>query len=544
MKFLRKFKISIKIPIAISIFGIALLVLTLISINSMSGINAGGQVIYDNYFSSVIDLTEIRKQSYEKLLWIKRHIISKDDQQMYSAEEQIKNSSNKLQQAIEGFKKTLDAGEETRLFEVFLSDLNKLNLLQEKILALSRTNGGDVEADSITDGEYFTLFVNIQKQIEAMVQTNVDGGEEEYSGNQDNYDNSKLFLVILAVISILVGSILSFGIVKSVQKPIDELQDNISHIVTTKDLTRQLSTQGKDEITEVNKSVNRLVESLINIINDTQSSLNILSEESSSLEKITVDNSAFANNISEKLGHVNHSAEEISSSIQDISQNAATAATAANDVDEQASSGKQTQVNNMSAIENLKTNMKEASSSISEAETKSEDIGSILDVIKNIADQTNLLALNAAIEAARAGEQGRGFAVVADEVRTLAQKTQDSISEIHASIEAVQAATNGAVSQVKESEQSLEESYQLSQDSEQSLNAIAQSIENMKSMNEQIATASEQQNAVMVNINASVTSAYEAGEQVQSSSEELQKISTQISGVIENFRVTIAKYKV
>lgn len=540
--FLRQFKISSKIPFVATVFILSLLLLSSIATTSMSSINSGGQLMYDNYFTSVMTLTQIRKQSYEKLLWIKRHIISTDEQHMHQAENHISNADIELKKAIQNFKPTLDPGEETRLFEKFSSSLEKLNTIQQQILQLSLTD--DNQANQIADNDYFDLFNQMQTQLEGMIETNVEGGSDKYSSNQNDYDHAKSLLLLITALVAIGGAVMSYGIIKSIQSPINYLRDTIRHIVTSKELSHKLPTNGQDEITQVNCSVNDLIGSLVEIIQNTQHSLKILSDESHTLERITVDNTAIANDISEKLAQVTNSAGEIAMSIQEISSNAATAASAANEIDSQAVNGEQIQEKNMQAIEQLKEIMQQANSSVVQAESTSEDIGSILDVIKNIADQTNLLALNAAIEAARAGEQGRGFAVVADEVRTLAQRTQDSISEIHSSIEAVQAGTSGAVSSMKESEYSLEQSYILSKDSEQALGSIASSMNDMKAMNEQIAAASEEQNTVMTHINESVNLASQAGDKVQGSSNELQQSSNQISAVIDNFNKTISEYRV
>jgi methyl-accepting chemotaxis protein len=175
---------------------------------------------------------------------------------------------------------------------------------------------------------------------------------------------------------------------------------------------------------------------------------------------------------------------------------------------------------------------------------ESENIGTVLDVIKGIAEQTNLLALNAAIEAARAGEQGRGFAVVADEVRTLAGRTQQSTQEIQKMIESLQAGSNQAVSVMDRSRDMTRESVQFANEAGSYLETITQSIGDISDMTSQIATASEQQSAVVESVNQSIVSITDFANKTSEDAERLTDNSRDLSGMANSLKNLVKHFRV
>ncbi|MCB1922041.1 MAG: methyl-accepting chemotaxis protein, partial [Candidatus Competibacteraceae bacterium] len=184
---------------------------------------------------------------------------------------------------------------------------------------------------------------------------------------------------------------------------------------------------------------------------------------------------------------------EMTATVQDVAQTAASADAAASDADAKASEGRSVAVQALAATEDLVNEVQQAAAVIRKLESESESIGAVLDVIRGIAEQTNLLALNAAIEAARAGEQGRGFAVVADEVRTLAGRTQDSTQEIQRMIESLQQGTKGATQSMEKGQTKAQSTLDQVKSTEQTLSVISQAVARIKEMNAQIATAAEEQ---------------------------------------------------
>jgi methyl-accepting chemotaxis protein len=235
---------------------------------------------------------------------------------------------------------------------------------------------------------------------------------------------------------------------------------------------------------------------------------------------------------------------EMSASSSDVAGNAQYASSAAQEAAVQASQGRQVVTGTIDAIGDIATDVDNAATVINGVAENSTGIGSVLDVIKSIAEQTNLLALNAAIEAARAGEQGRGFAVVADEVRALAKGTQDSAQEIQEMITGLQAGTEKAVQAMDTSRRKAREYAEQAVAAGDALAAITGAIGTISDMNTQIAAATEQQSAVSEEINRNVTNISSISAETADYTKQLVSSSEEMSAMAEQLRTLVARFRV
>lgn len=243
-----------------------------------------------------------------------------------------------------------------------------------------------------------------------------------------------------------------------------------------------------------------------------------------------------------EIQEVQEAIASMSAAVHDASQNAATAAQAARDASNEADSG-QTVVNNVTrSIHSLADEVERAATAIQKLEADTESIGAILEVIRGIADQTNLLALNAAIEAARAGEQGRGFAVVADEVRTLAQRTQEATQEINDMIARLQDGSKNAVGVMAEGRKQAELSVEQALKAGESLQAITGGIGSISAMNEQIAAAVEQQTAAADSISRTLHSMGDASATGATQASELGRLQKEIQNTAQELENIVNRY--
>lgn len=538
----RDFKIAKKIPAAVAVFVLIPFFLALLAISSASDINEGSREIHDNYLVSIINLTDARKHIYEEFVWLKSHIISPDDNAMRQAERQISQSNESLDQALKKFASTLDAGEETRLFNDFNNKLTQLHRLREQILELSRNND-DVRADEIANTEYRQLFTDIQQQVQNMFKTNVDGAESFYQTNEQTYESSQSFLISVAVVTLLLGVFIGWVMIVSIQKPLTSATDKVKQIHQNRDLNLRLPVEGKDEITELSSMFNLMINSLREVIIEINQSNNVLNGESNSLVDTIGKASDNLRSSSEMLDGVQYSTTEITDSIDEIARSATQASGEAENSSKEAHLGMELQQQTITSVENLKNNMSTASSAVEGLSKDSDAIGSVLDVIRGIAEQTNLLALNAAIEAARAGEQGRGFAVVADEVRSLAQRTQESTSEIQSMIEKLQAGAQSSVQAMHDSVGALDATAELTAKTEQSLQNIVNIISNISLMNEQIASATEEQSVAVKEISNNVSTANQLSQASANSFENIQHSSSELKKIVSAYETIMAKFK-
>jgi methyl-accepting chemotaxis protein len=271
------------------------------------------------------------------------------------------------------------------------------------------------------------------------------------------------------------------------------------------DLTRRLTVQNKDEFGELATSFNRFVERIHASISEVSSATRLVHDLS---EKVVSASNASINGSEEQSMRTNSVAaaiNELGAATQEIARNAADASQHASGASEQAHGGREVVEEAISAMTALSQRISESCAQIETLNASTDEIGKILDVIKGISQQTNLLALNAAIEAARAGEAGRGFAVVADEVRNLAHRTQESAEEIHRMITSLQVGSREAVHTMNTSQVSSEQTVQVANQAGVRLASVTQRIGEIDGMNQSVATATEEQTAVVESLNLDIT---------------------------------------
>ena len=310
------------------------------------------------------------------------------------------------------------------------------------------------------------------------------------------------------------------------------------------DLTRRVRYVSADEVGEIVTAFNRFIEVLHDLISRVVQQAAQLSEAATELERIGQHSRENVERQHLEIEQVATAINEMSVTVQEVSRNTSEAAGEAKRVDESAREGRDVVSQAIEAIRALAAELEQTGRVVQELEANSSSIGTVLEVISEIAGQTNLLALNAAIEAARAGEHGRGFAVVADEVRTLAHRTQQSTEEIRQIIERLQAGAKEAVEVMRRGRERAQESVDRSAQADEALQIITTGVSNMAMLNTQIATAAEEQSTVAEEIDRNVTSiaqlsarSREASEEVAASAIRLRSLADALQEAVGVFRV-------
>ncbi|EPN64344.1 histidine kinase, HAMP region: chemotaxis sensory transducer [Pseudomonas syringae pv. actinidiae ICMP 19096] len=353
--------------------------------------------------------------------------------------------------------------------------------------------------------------------------------------------NAGLFIAGIVLVMVLMLVL----IVRSIVRPLRAAVAAMGNIASGEsDLTRTLETHGKDEITELGGHFNAFIAKLRNVVSQLQSSSVALGQASTDLGCNAEQAQNRSQQQSQQMDLVATAVNEVTYGVQDVAKNAEHAASEMRDAESQAQQGQVNIDNSLRQIEHLSGTIGQAVEVMKSLAGESTQIGSVLEVISSIAEQTNLLALNAAIEAARAGEQGRGFAVVADEVRLLAQRTQKSTAEIQAMIERLQKHSDAAVKVIGDSNRSSQLTIEQANQAGQSLSSISQALRNLNSLNASIASATLQQTHVVDDINQNVTQAAQlsqstalAAEQSTSASLHLRGLSEELNTLLRQFRV-------
>lgn len=328
------------------------------------------------------------------------------------------------------------------------------------------------------------------------------------------------FGVILLVVIILKNSIITPLTV--VIKHIERLAEG--HFIERVNIAHE------GELGQLNDNLNHMQDSILNVVQAVKRSSHTLNEASKNITRTASDITHDTNSTQTATDQVAAAINEMSSTVQEVANNASGAAEAAQDADSNARKGMGIMENTLTAIEQLSREVDNVSTAMSQLENETGRIGGVLDVIKNVAEQTNLLALNAAIEAARAGEQGRGFAVVADEVRSLAKRTQESTAEIQQIIQAVQQGASKAMQAMKISQDKTHTTSTMAGQAGQAIGDITSAVARIHNMNTQIATAAEEQSYAAEEINKNVVHVVNL---VQNAASNAQK-STQIATALDS----------
>lgn len=361
----------------------------------------------------------------------------------------------------------------------------------------------------------------------------------------EKISNKMIFTMIVGMIACIALSIFIAGTVsKAITKPLANIV-NRSKSIALGDLTgKPLLANGNDELTDLTVSVNKMSVNLRDIIGHVSISSNELIEAANNLSDVASKTSRGMESQQHTTQNVATAMNEMTATVQEVSSNAAEAATSTKEADAKTESGKSVVDQNKQNIQNLSDSIRNASSLINKLGEDTNGVDTIVAVINGIAEQTNLLALNAAIEAARAGEQGRGFAVVADEVRTLAARTQESTEEIRSVLESLKKGANDAMDAMEEGRKMADSSVERASIAAESLEAISQSVAAINNMNTKIAAAAKEQNDVTEELNRNIIEINNEAETTVNNTHETTAAANQVNDIVSSLNKKISHFKI
>lgn len=378
----------------------------------------------------------------------------------------------------------------------------------------------------------------LDRQVELANQTTLQASDRVKS----SVSQGNTLTIIIMLGSIFIAVVITRFTLISITGPLGRVNDMLN-IVASGDLSRKLDESGKDEFAQLAKNCNLLIDSLRNLI---EGIVNRSSQLAAAAEETSAVTAESTTAIEEQRNQVEQAASattEMSSTSQSVLSSANDALGEIKHADDEAERVKTISGRNRETIEQLAGEVESAAQVINQLQQDSASIGGILDVIRGIADQTNLLALNAAIEAARAGEQGRGFAVVADEVRTLASRTQESTSEIQTMIEALQTGAGKAVTVMDAGKSKAADCVTQSEEADKALETITHAVHEAYDRSSQIATAAEEQSVVAHEISENLESIVTIAEQTTAGSQQTAASSNEVAKLSEELQQSVQEFK-
>ncbi|AWM89819.1 methyl-accepting chemotaxis protein [Pseudomonas sp. 31-12] len=355
--------------------------------------------------------------------------------------------------------------------------------------------------------------------------------------------HAKNLLLMATVLALAFGLLAAWAITRQIVIPLNQTL-KVAERVAAGDLTQNLVSERRDELGQLQRAMQSMTLGLRELIGGISDGVTQIANAAEELSAVTEQTSAGVNSQKVETDQVATAMNEMTATVQEVARNAEEASEAAVAADQQAREGDKVVGEAIAQIERLALEVGNSTAAMGDLKRESDKIGSVLDVIKSVAQQTNLLALNAAIEAARAGEAGRGFAVVADEVRSLAQRTQKSTEEIEELIVGLQTGTQQVATIMDNSRSLTDSSVELTRRAGSSLESITRTVSAIQSMNQQIAAAAEQQTAVAEEINRSVLNVRDVSDQTSAASEETAASSVELARLGTHLQMLVGRFKV
>lgn len=540
--FIRNFNLG---PRLTSGFGILAALIVLLGVFSLAQLNTiQGNVIdvSKNWLPSVESANRLNTLMTRYRIFVVRILlpsspetIAKDKAFLISIDKEIKEEEHIYESLIS------EPGER-EIYDNLLTKRSKYVENTEKMIDF--VNAGDIpSAKVILDNENFILAQEISDLLQQLSDINHQGAAKSAEAADQIYTHSQIMVIASILLSLFITITLAVIITRSIILPIASAVA-ATETVAAGDLTQQIDVQGKDEPARLLAAIARMQNSLRSAISQISDSAIQLAAATEELHAVAEDSSR---NLQSQNGEIQQAASaitEMSAAVDEVARNATGTAEASNQSARLAHEGRDKVQHTVNTIENMTHVFAKTAQQVEGLAEESKDIGKVLDVIRAIAEQTNLLALNAAIEAARAGEAGRGFAVVADEVRALAHRTQVSTREIEGMISKVQAGTQATVDSMRGSVEHAYQALEIANQAGIALEDIYKQVGKISERNLLIASASEEQAAVarevdrnIVNISDFSTQSAAGANQTSASAQELARLATGLNSLVARFVV-------
>jgi methyl-accepting chemotaxis protein len=545
MEFGKRLGLRVKIALPFVITAVALVVIGLFAVSTVRNLVSDTDNIADTYLPSVSEILNGDRDLYQALVAQMAYVDAQSNNE--DGENYLASFDENAGQALDRFNTAVGRLEGTGVSDVargFDAAYERWLGSAQRVLELAET-GDPEQARALAASETNNFFDNLRNYFDevgahADAQAQIRAGEASAEGQ-----SSSVTILLITAVAILISIGLFAVFLKMIISSIAALRDQLDNIAQGEgDLTQRIPVEMDDDLGKLAKSFNLVLENLQSMIGSIQQLTRELGTGATDLARAAKDNNDGVTRQTDSISMVATAINEMQSAIEEVAGNASRAAEITRDAEEKGKNGARIIRNSSEQVHRLAAQISKAVEVIRKLSDDSDNITSVLDVIRGIAEQTNLLALNAAIEAARAGEQGRGFAVVADEVRTLAQRTGQSTEDIQKMITTLQAGVADIVSVMETGSKEASETEKLATDAESELKAILEAMANIADVNTSVASATEEQTQVVDEINRSITEINDLATESASRSRDIDGISESLEGYARELESQTGRFRV
>ncbi len=537
---LRNLNIAPRAFLGFAFIALLVVVLGVFAVNRMSVIRQASVDMGSNQLPSVGYLSTVTENVLRMRILSFRILVNREPASLQEADSRIVVLSDKVRKAQADYAALPMGTREATLYKEFSTTLDNYMQAQREMIDLSRQNKVD-ELRTLINTRIKEGTDLMGEQLNKLVAFNAEAAKVAGVTAADNYSGAVNGIIAVAVLAAVMTVLLAWLLTRSIVTPLTRAV-RAAETIAGGDLTETVEVDGKDEPARLLSALSTMQANLRKTIEQIAGSATQLGAAAEELSAVTEEASRGMQQQNDEIEQAATAVNEMTAAVEEVARNAVSTSEASNQSTQAAREGRDRVVETVDAIQTMTHDVQNTSVMIEGLAEQGRDIGKVLDVIRAIAEQTNLLALNAAIEAARAGEAGRGFAVVADEVRALAHRTAQSTQEIEKMVAGIQNGTGEAVSSMQQSNQRTQSTLEMARAAGVALEQITQSIHQINERNLVIASASEEQAQVsrevdrnLVNIRDLATQSAAGANQTSAATHELSRLAVDLNAMVARF---------
>nr|WP_122454997.1 methyl-accepting chemotaxis protein [Pseudomonas viridiflava] len=537
---LRNMNIAPRAFLGFAMIGALMLILGVFALSQMSKIRSATEVLADNNVPSIKSLDRFAEVSIRLRVLSYRLLVNREPEIQQKTIELLAMRNKQINDAQAIYEKLISDSNERNLYNQYVQLLGQYRELESRMKTLTLANKVD-ELQDLLNKDMLSNSDQMNAVLIKLVEINTAQLMQVKKQAAEEYDSAFDMVIALLVAATLLTLVFAWMLIKSITTPI-AVALHAAETIAQGNLTQPIKVDGTDEAGRLLQAMKTMQDKLRDTLQRISGSATQLASAAEELNAVTDESARGLVQQNNEIEQAATAVNEMTSAVEEVARNATSTSEASRNATASAGDGRDLVLETVGAIERMSGDVKETAELIGNLANESRDIGKVLDVIRGLADQTNLLALNAAIEAARAGEAGRGFAVVADEVRALAHRTQQSTSEIERMIGSIQGGTEQAVTSMRNSTERAESTLSIAKGAGLALDTINIAVEEINERNLVIASAAEEQAQVarevdrnLVNIRDLSAQSTTGANQTSAASTELSRLAVDLNSMVGRF---------